>query len=145
MTNVFPGYGKMQLHRIMSCLSSVKIEEKGLRFASINYIPIRMFPNRALIMLISSAISTDLSFFKRLRASGYQVCLISPDPIHFTQTAFPENINSRLAVRAAALERAVLLKNIARLQISVVDWKVEQPLFPLVCNALTRSRGQQKF
>jgi uncharacterized protein (DUF58 family) len=140
MLNAFPGYGKRQLHRIMGCLSKAKVG----RGSSLNFIPIRMFPSHALIILISPLSSTDRSLFLRLRKFGYQVLLISPDPIDFAYPTLAQDFTNQLAIRAARLERRLRLSDIAQLQVSVIDWKVSQPLFPLVQNALTRSRGQRE-
>jgi hypothetical protein len=94
--------------------------------------------------VISSLVSTDRTLFQRLRAHGYQPLLISPDPIHFAlPTLSPESTN-QLAIRAAYIERRLRLNDISQLHIPVIDWQVNQPLFPLVRNALTRSRGQQE-
>jgi len=144
MSNVFPGYGKLQLQRIMSCLSRTKVSAENRSVASLSYLPIRMFPSRALVIVISSLTSTDKSLFLRLRASGYQVLLISPNPLDFAYPLLPQDETLQRAVRATRLERRLRLKDIAQLQIQVIDWQVKQPLFPLVRNALSNSRGQQK-
>ena len=141
--NIFPGYGKTQLHRIMTCLSRVKVETSDRELAGFSYLPIRMFPNRALMIIVSSVASTDRSFFQRLRAHGYQACLVSPDPLDFACPTLTQDKASQLAIRTARLERKLRLNDIARLRIPVIDWQVSQPLFPLVRNALTRSRGQR--
>ena len=145
MLNAFPGYGKTQLHRIMGCLSKAMVGTENRASVNIDFLPIRMFPSRALIILISSLSSNDRSLFLRLRAYGYQALLISPDPIDFAYpTLAQDTITNRLAIRAARLERRLRLNDIAQLQIQVVDWQVSQPLYPLVRNALTRSRGQRE-
>ncbi len=146
LLNAFPGYGKQQLHRIMSCLSRAKIEAKNSSSIDLDLIPLETFPTHALLVIISPVSSDDRSFFLRLRVAGYQVLLISPDPVSF---AFPameqvqDNIN-RLAIRATRIERCLRLNNIANLRIPVIDWQVDRPLFPLVRNALVRSRGQRE-
>lgn len=145
MSNVFPGYGKTQLHRIMSCLSKVKVEKESHALASLDFSPIRIFPSHALIIIISSITSADRPLFLRLRAYGYQALLISPDPIDFAYPTFVNDTTNRLAVRAARLERRLRLNDIAQLQIPVIDWQISQPLFPLVRAALTRSRGQREL
>jgi uncharacterized protein (DUF58 family) len=144
MLNTFPGYGKTQLHRIMGCLSKAKVEAEDRTPASLDFIPIRIFPSHALIVIISSTTSADWPLFLRLRAYGYQVLLVSPDPIDFAYPTLSEDVTNHLAVRTARLERRLRLNNISQLQIPVVDWRVSQPLFPLVRNALTRSRGQRE-
>jgi uncharacterized protein (DUF58 family) len=143
MLNAFPGYGKTQLHRIMSCLSKAKIEAESRALGSLDFIPIRMFPNHALIIVISSLTSTDRSLFQRLRAYGYQAFLISPDPIDFASSTLSHDATNQRAIRATRIERRLQLNEIAQLHIPVIDWQVRQPLFPLVRNALTRSRGQR--
>jgi uncharacterized protein (DUF58 family) len=144
MLNTFPGYGKTQLHRIMGCLSKAKVEAEGSKYISLDFSPIRIFPNHALVIIISSITSADWPLFLRLRAYGYQVLLVSPDPIDFASSTLAKDTANLLAVRAARLERGLRLNDIAQLQIPVIDWKVSQPLFPLVRNALTRSRGQRE-
>lgn len=144
LLNVFPGYGKQQLHRLLACLSKAKIEAGNRASVSLDFIPIRMFPSRALIILVSPLTDADKSLFLRLRAAGYQVLLISPDPIAFALPAVAQDLPTRLAIRAARLERRLRLNEIAQLQVSVIDWQTDQPLFPLVRNALTRQRGQRE-
>jgi uncharacterized protein (DUF58 family) len=141
----FPGYGKTQLHRIMSCLSKAKVETEEHALASLNFIPIRMFPSHATIIVISALTSADRPLFQRLRAYGYQVFLVSPDPIDFASPILAQDTSHRLAVRATQIDRCLRLQEIAQLQIPVIDWKVSQPLFPLVRNALSHSRGQREL
>lgn len=144
MLQVFPGYGKVQLHRIMGCLSRANVGLENRMSAPLGYIPIRMFPSRALIIIISPLVSADLYIFRRLRAYGYQVLLVSPDPIDFAYPTLAQDTTTRLAIRAARLARRLQLNDISQLQVPVIDWKISQPLFPLVRNALTRSRGQRE-
>jgi uncharacterized protein (DUF58 family) len=145
ISSVFPGYGKTQLHRILSCLSQVKIESADGVLGYFDFLPIRMFPNHALMIIISPLTATDRPFFQRLRAYGYQALLVSPDPIDFVRSTLPQDNASQLAVRAASLERQFRLNGIAQLHIPVIDWQVSQPLFPLVRNALTRSSKQREL
>jgi uncharacterized protein (DUF58 family) len=145
MLTAFPGYGKTQLHRIMSCLSKAKIETETQTLGSLNFIPIRMFPSHSLIIVISSLTATDKSLFQRLRAYGYQALLVSPDPIDFANPTLAQDSTNQLAIRAANIERRLLLNEVSQLQIPVIDWHVSQPLFPLVRNAMSRSRGQKKL
>jgi uncharacterized protein (DUF58 family) len=144
MLSAFPGYGKTQLHRIMSCLSKAKTDTEAPALGSLDFLPIRVFPNHALIIVVSALTSADRSLFQRLRAYGYQAFLISPDPLAFAAPILARDDIGRLATRAASIERHIWLKEIAQLRVPVIDWQVDQPLFPLVRNALTRSRGQRE-
>jgi hypothetical protein len=128
----------------MSCLSKAKIDTESSGLGRLDFLPIRIFPPHALIVVISSLTSTDRSLFQRLRAHGYQACLISPDPIDFAYPTLSQDATNQLAIRAARIERRLHLNDIAQLHIPIVDWQVNQPLFPLVRNALTRSRGQRE-
>lgn len=145
MLTAFPGYGKRQLHRIMSCVSKAKVATANSALGRLDFIPIRIFPPHALMIVISSLTSTDRSFFQRLRAHGYQALLVSPDTIHFANPTLSQDATNQLAVRAARIERRLRLNEIAQLHIPVIDWQVDQPLYPLVRNALTRSRGQREI
>ena len=145
MLTAYPGYGKRQLHRILSCLSKAKVETENSAMGRLDFLPIRIFPPRALIIVISPLTATDRSLFQRLRAYGYQAHLVSPDPIRFAYPTLPQDATDQLAVRAACIERRLQLNEIAQLHIPIVDWQVDQPLFPLVRNALTRSRGQREL
>jgi uncharacterized protein (DUF58 family) len=144
MLKVFPGYGKVQLHRIMGCLSKAKVGSENRTPVHLDFIPIRMFPSRALIIIISPLVSADRYIFRRLRAYGYQALLVSPDPIDFASPTLAQDTTTQLAIRTARVERRLRLNDISQLQIPVVDWQISQPLFPLVRNALTRSRGQRE-
>jgi uncharacterized protein (DUF58 family) len=144
MFKVFPGYGKVQLHRIMGCLSKAKVGLENRSSAPLDFIPIRMFPNRALMIIISPLVSADRNLFLRLRAYGYQALLVCPDPIDFAYPTLAQDATTRLAIRTARLERRLRLNDISQMHIPVIDWQISQPLFPLVRNALTRSSRQQE-
>jgi uncharacterized protein (DUF58 family) len=142
MTAVFPGYSKRQLNRILNNLARVQIGSDSSHL-SLDLLPLRFFSTRALLVVLSPLSTGDWSFFPRLRAHGNQGLLISPDPIHFARNTFRPDPATRLAIRAARVERRIELQKIARLHVRVVDWQVEQPLAPLVRSALGHVRGQR--
>jgi len=129
----------------MSCLSKAKTEGESRALGSFDFLPIRMFPNHALIIVVSSLTHTDRTLFQRLRAYGYQAFLVSPDPIDFAYPTLTQDATNQLAIRATRIERSLRLNDIAQLHIPVIDWQVSQPLYPLMRNALTRSRGQREL
>ena len=143
MLQAFPGYGKIQLHRIMDCLARVRIGSDNRLLDNLEYLPIRMFPSHALIILISPLSSSDWSLFPRLRAQGYQVLLICPDAIGFGEPSWAQDEHTHMAIRAARIEHQLKLRAIAQLQVSVIDWQVEKPLAPLLRAVLSRPRGRQ--
>ena len=142
ITTVFPGYSKGQLNRILRSLAKAQ-PGSNTSDMSLDYLPLRMFSSRALILILSPLTSSDWPVFPFLRAHGNGVLLVCPDPIDFAQRSFAQDPPTRLAVRAARIERRLQLQKIARLHVRVVDWQVDQPLSPLVRRALGRTRGQR--
>ncbi len=141
ITRIFPGYGKYQLSRILHALSGVKSSSTG-KILSLNHVPLRMFSNRALIVVISPLTRADNLFFPRLRAAGHQAMLVSPDPYDFMYPGVAADADSQRAYRLACQERHIQLETIARLNVRVVDWQVRQPLFPLLRTSFGHLRGQ---
>jgi uncharacterized protein (DUF58 family) len=135
----FPGYGKMQLNKILRTLAQATTESDG-SLDSLQFIPVQMFSSRSLIIILSPLAPNDWQLFPRLRAYGYQVLLISPDPFDFAQGMLAADPATLLACRLARLERQLEISKITHLWIPVIDWQVSQPLSPLVRNALSQAR-----
>ncbi len=143
MITVFPGYGKVQLNRILRTLAKTRPSSDG-SLDDLHFVPVQMFPSHSLILVLSPLASNDGQLFPRLRAYGYQVLLICPDPFDFAQVKVSGDQPAQLATRLAKLERQVELSKVARLWIPVIDWQVSQPLAPLVRQALSRAHRQLK-
>ena len=137
--SVFPGYGKLQLNRILHTLARITPESDS-SLNSLNFLPIRMFASHSLIVVISPLMTGDWQFFRRLRAYGYQVLLISPDSLAYARPILPTDRDSLFATRLTRLERQIEINQITQLWIPVIDWQVNQPLAPLVRNALRPTR-----
>lgn len=130
IVRVFPGSGKRQLARILDQLSACEPGEK-VSFETVKYLPVRLFPSQSLIIVISPLRQRDFNALIRLRAEGYQVLLISPDPVAFAARAdalVGLDGQESFAVRAARLERETLLRRVRQIGVQVVDWPVDQPL-----------------
>ncbi|HSD85422.1 MAG TPA: DUF58 domain-containing protein [Anaerolineae bacterium] len=143
LASVFPGYGKLQLNRVLHTLARITPESDS-SLNSLQFLPIQMFSSHSLIVIISPLLSGDWQFFRRLRAYGYQVLLISPDPLDYARHILPTDLDSRLATRLTRLERQIEINQITQLWIPVIDWQVSQPLAPLVRNALRHTRIQRE-
>jgi uncharacterized protein (DUF58 family) len=141
--NLFPGYGKVQLNRILRTLAQTSAESDA-SLSSLEYLSVKMFSSRSLILILSPLAPNDWGLFARLRAYGYQVLLISPDPFDYARHTLPADLATRLASRLARVERYLEIGKITQLWIPVIDWKVSQPLAPLVRNALSHSRIQRE-
>ena len=145
MITVFPGYGKVQMNRVLRALakSSPALESDG-SLDDLQFVPVQMFPSHSLILVISPLAYNDWQLFPRLRAFGYQVLLVSPDPFDYVRTQLASDQPTQLASRLARLERQVELARVARLWVPVIDWPVNHPLSPLVRQALGRAHIQLK-
>jgi uncharacterized protein (DUF58 family) len=143
MSSLFPGYGKKQLNQITRNLALAKLGS-NLSFGYLEYFPTRLFPSRSILIVLSPVGSQDCETYARLRSFGYDILLISPDPVDcIGQTLPPTRINS-LAVRAARVERIVQLKRIMKLGVQVVDWQITRPFettFQKAAKNLTRRRS----
>ncbi|MBL6983392.1 MAG: DUF58 domain-containing protein [Anaerolineales bacterium] len=135
--SVFPGLGKKQLNSIMRKLSRAN-QGTFLPFSKLEYFPTRLFPSRSQIIIFSSLSDGDLPTYARLVALGYEVLLISPDPVAYEAKKLSKNDLNALAVRAARAERIVMLKRLLKLGVNVVDWQVDQPLATNLHNTALR-------
>ena len=132
----FRGYGKIQQERIMYALGQARI---GHNFAleSLGYLPTRFFPAGSQIVMVSPLLSTDVPALSQLRACGYDLLLVTPDPVDFEARALEAKGN--LAWETARIERALLLRKLQRLGIRILDWPVDRPFEPLVRSSLSRA------
>jgi uncharacterized protein (DUF58 family) len=140
---LFPGYGKTQLNRILHALSKAA-PEANPGFDSLQFVPLHIFSSHSLIVILSPLAPDDWHLFPRLRAYGYQALLISPDPIEYTRRVLPDDRVAQLAIRLAQVERRLQIGKITQLWIPVVEWRVDQPLAPLVRTAIRNSHIQQE-
>jgi uncharacterized protein (DUF58 family) len=127
MTPLQPGYGKVQLHRISTALAGASVES-NFSLIYLEYVQKRLFSNRALIVIISPLGLNDLQTYKQLRAYGYQILLISPDPVSFIAQQSHRDGILDLALRATRIERYAQLKQLLQIGVKVVDWQVGRSL-----------------
>ena len=146
ITPLFPGVGKRQLNSIYRCLANARVGRE-IPLEYIDYFPSRLLPSRSLIFMISPLSLHDGSEYQRLAVSGYQVILLSPDPIRFAARKFPADQVNSLAVRLALVERHLQLDRLLRLGIQVIDWPVDRSLdeaLHTVLNPLNNARFKSK-
>lgn len=124
LVRVFPGYGKRQLTRILDQLAGCTAGE-NITLQSLQYLPVKLFPSRSVIVFISPVNSGDFATIARLRAEGYQVLVVSPDGSHRLVKDQPAESLDALAMRTVHLERAVLLRRFQQIGIQVIDWDIE--------------------
>ncbi len=122
----WPGYGKLQRERILHALSHAAPGDSQV-FDGLQYLPTRMFPIESQIVLVSPLIEDDYLPLIQLRARGYQVLVVSPDPVSFEQTYLADQPDVRLAARIVRMERELMLNRVQRAGVQLVEWNVAQP------------------
>jgi uncharacterized protein (DUF58 family) len=135
MERTFRGYGKVQQERILYALGQART---GHNFAleSLGYLPTRFFPAGSQIVMISPLMMEDVSALSQLRATGYELMVVTPDPVEFE--ARQMGVKGDVAWDLARVERALLLRKLQRLGIRILDWPVDRPFEPLVRSTLGR-------
>jgi uncharacterized protein (DUF58 family) len=133
----FPGYGKVQREKILRSLAAA---EPGDRIAleTLEAIPARLFPVRSLLILVSPLLPEDRRALAGLRARGYQLLVISPDPVAFEQAALGEGREVGLGARLASVERDLMLRRMRQVGVPIVNWPVETPFQQVAALALGR-------
>lgn len=137
VTTLFPGYGKKQLNSILQNLARARLGA-NIPLGYLEYFPVRLFPSRSQIVMISPVGASDLETYAGLRAFGYDVLLISPDPVDYTARRLSMVGIDALAVRAARIERVTLLKRLLKMGIEVIDWQVTNPLDAILQDSARR-------
>lgn len=134
----FPGYGKIQRERILHALANARAGESQV-FSDLEHIPSRLFPPKSEILLVSPLSEDDLKPLIHLRAQGYEVMVVSPNPVRFELSYLPANEMTQLAGRVIHMERILLLQKMGRAGIHVLDWDVADPFDLFVKRRLSRS------
>jgi uncharacterized protein (DUF58 family) len=127
----FPGYGKIQREKILRELTQVE-PGKSLVFSYLQFIPIRIFPPQSQIVLISPLMVDDSPVLLQLRARGYRVMVITPDPIAFEHSFLTASPQTELAARILQIERQSLLRELIQGGVRVINWDVRQPFEQVV-------------
>ncbi len=122
----FPGYGKLQRERILQALAHAQTGGSPV-FSGLEHIPVRFFPAHSQVVLVSPLDAGDLEVLIQLRARGYQIMVISPDPVAFELSYLPDAPSVKLAARIVGMERNLLLKKLQRAGVQVLDWNVAHP------------------
>ncbi len=123
----FPGYGKQQRLRILQALAGAKSGDSQV-FDNLRNIPTQLFPRNSQLVFISPIWKDDIDMVTRLKGMGYNVLVVSPNPISYEKQFISEdNINPQ-GEALAALERKLLLRQIRNAGADVIDWDIAEPL-----------------
>ncbi|HSR31109.1 MAG TPA: DUF58 domain-containing protein [Anaerolineae bacterium] len=133
----FPGYGKVQRERILRALARAETGDSQV-FDNLDYLPTRYFPAQSQLVLVSPLCLDDLPMLIRLRARGYQLLVIRPDPVPMELKLLDQQPGADLAARIVRVERVLLRRKLQQAGIQVVDWKVDQPFDQAIHGSLGR-------
>ena len=89
--------------------------------------------------LINPLLNEDLPVLIQLRVRGYQLIVVSPDPIAFSESAYPQSQTISLAVRLARMERSLLFANLQHAGVRVLNWDVSIPFEQAMHQVLART------
>ena len=133
----FSGYGKFQRERIMQALGAARPGGSDV-FSNLEHIPARLFPINSQLVIVSPLVADDLEVLVQLRARGYQVMVISPDPVSFELSHLPPTPEVEQAGRVVKMERELLLGNLRRAGIQTLNWNVDHPFDRAIRTSLGR-------
>ncbi len=134
-----PGYGRIQRERILHALANARTGDSQV-FSDLEHIPTRLFPPESQIIFVSPLIEDDLKPLIQLRAQGYDVLVVSPNPVKFELSYLGNsNPNVELAGRVLHMERVILLQRLQRANIQVLDWDIHEPFDLLVKRKLSHA------
>jgi uncharacterized protein (DUF58 family) len=133
----FPGYGKVQSERILQILARAK-PGAHLVFDKLEHLPTRLFPAHSQLIFISPLLKDDQQTLFQLRARGYQVLVISPDPISFEEEEIKHHPHYQFGKRIALIERTLMLRELWQAGVQVLNWPVNTPFHDVVGSSLSR-------
>ena len=137
MSWTMPGYGKIQRERILQALASASVGASTV-FAGLQHLSPRMFPPHSQIVLISPLADEDLTILLQLRARGYQIMVISPDPVEFERAQLSLSEPVDLATSVVRMERNLLILRLKRAGIQVYEWNLMESFDRAVGSLLMR-------
>jgi uncharacterized protein (DUF58 family) len=133
---VFPGYGKIQRERILHALANAG-SGRNYAMEKLSNLPTRLFPAKSQIVMVSPITPDDYETLSQMRAHGYEILLVSPNPVAFDAAGWARP-DENLGLRFAQVERDLMLRRLQRSAIRVVDWNVDQALDTTIHDALVR-------
>ncbi|TFG70444.1 MAG: DUF58 domain-containing protein [Anaerolineales bacterium] len=135
----YPGYGKYQREKIMRALAYARIGE-SMVFDSFDYLPTRFFPAQSQIVIVSPLCSADPKILSRIKSRGYNILVVSPDPVSYEKTMMYDSEELEIGSRIARAQRVLWIRYLQRVGIPVVDWQTHQPLDVALQSTVRRLR-----
>jgi uncharacterized protein (DUF58 family) len=122
----YPGYGKIQRERMLRAFAQAKPGDLFI-FSDLENLPTRAFPISSQLILISPLHAEDIPILLKLRARGYAILIISPDPVWFEESRLSLEEGGISGLRIARVERQLHLRRLLNAGIRVINWDVSIP------------------
>lgn len=133
---IFPGYGKLQREKILQSLARADLGESEVFSGLI--IPRKLFPAFSQMVVVSPLESGDFEGLVKFKSAGYQLIVVTPDPVTYEVSHLTRTPAVELASRMVRIEREILLHRLQRAGVQVVNWDVSQPFENVAQAALSR-------
>jgi uncharacterized protein (DUF58 family) len=124
-----PGSGREHGLRIRMAAARAELGNHAA-FDRFDNLPIRLFPPRSLVLMVSPLQRQDVPPLRSLKALGYEIAVLRPNPLSRIDETKPDS-TWKLTRRILELESEVLLSRLLRSGIAVLDWNTAQPLATL--------------
>ncbi|MBU6334931.1 MAG: DUF58 domain-containing protein [Chloroflexi bacterium] len=129
---IMPGYGAVQRERLLRAFARAATGERAA-LERFDEIPLRLFPARSQLIVISPLLPGDAATLVRMRGRDRHVLVIVPDPVDFEHPAA-----ATVASTLARAEHALLVRQISRAGIPLLTWPVATPFARVVAAAFAR-------
>jgi uncharacterized protein (DUF58 family) len=121
---IIPGYGKYQGEKILQSLACLELGDSK-EFNEL-YIPSRLFPTKSQLVFISPLIADDFKTLFELRAKGYAILVVKPDPVSFEISKLSKSESIIQAERIIRIKQHIFDNRLRNIGIQVVNWDISQ-------------------
>lgn len=134
---VVPGSGILHKERVLRSLA-FKEGNKEEWDTKLTKLPSKLLTPRSVIIMISPLLGTDLQLLYALKGYRHQVLVVSPNEVQHNSELPEIGQPIRMALRAARIERQLVIDQLNSFSIPVLDWHPSQSFEPLVSQFLGR-------
>lgn len=137
---VLPAYGKKQLYRILDCMAAAETGDDGSGDA-LYTLPTKQLSSKTQLFFISPVDRDDVMYLRSLRSRGLQIFLIRPDTYSFAFSKGRPADSSSIGFRLGKLEDQCVKLMLLKMSITVIDWKIGDPVQSPLMRALNTRRA----
>lgn len=136
----WPGFGRWQRERLLRAIASAEKGDKAV-FEDLENLPTRLLPAGSQLIFVGPIVESDVKTIVDLRLR-YEVLCIAPNPLAFEGALLSQTPAVEVALRLEHLRRQVVLAQMRRVGIRVVDWDVTKPLATVISGELGRAAAR---